>query len=134
VKKIRKVGILGSGTMGSGIAAHLANAGIRSYLLDIVPTELTEEEKKKGLTLESPAVRNRIAANNKERFIIKSRPASLMDKDDAGLITVGNIEDNLEWLSECDWIVEVVPEKCVGDTTMGQDRLKYGTALIWKNI
>ncbi|NPV89262.1 MAG: 3-hydroxyacyl-CoA dehydrogenase/enoyl-CoA hydratase family protein [Firmicutes bacterium] len=108
---IRKVAILGSGTMGSGIAAHLANAGIRSYLLDIVPNELLDEEKSKGLTLESPAVRNRIAANNKQQFVLKSRPAVIMDKADADLITVGNMEDNLAWLSECDWVVEVVPER-----------------------
>jgi len=110
VKKIiRKVAVLGSGTMGSGIAAQLANAGIPSYLMDIVPRELTEKEKAQGLTEKSSAFRNRIAAGNKE-IILKSKPAMLMDKDTADLITVGNTEDNLAWLSECDWIVEVVPE------------------------
>ncbi len=108
-KIIRKVAVLGSGTMGSGIAAQLANAGIPSYLMDIVPRELTEKEKAQGLTEQSPAFRNRIAAGNKE-LIIKSKPALLMDKDNAALITVGNTVDNLDWLTECDWVVEVVPE------------------------
>lgn len=108
-KRIRKVGILGSGTMGSGIAAHLANAGIRSYLLDIVPATLTEQEKAQGLTLDNPKVRNRIAETNKQ-LLLKSRPAQLMSKDAADLIVCGNIEDHLAWLSECDWVLEVVPE------------------------
>lgn len=108
-KRIRKVAILGSGTMGGGIAAQLANAGIPSYLLDIVPKELTEKEKAQGLTIDSLAFRNRIAEANKA-ILVKSKPAALMDKDDAALITVGNMEDNLVWLSECDWVVEVVPE------------------------
>ncbi len=61
--KIRKVAILGSGVMGSQIAAHLANAGYPSYLLDIVPNELTSEEKTAGLTLTDRKVRNRIVSN-----------------------------------------------------------------------
>ncbi len=102
-KRIKKVAILGSGTMGSGIAAQLANAGIRSVLLDIVPPNLTEEEKA------NPAMRNKIAEGNKQA-LLKSRPPQLMTREGADLITVGNMEDNLNWLSECDWIVEVVPE------------------------
>jgi len=109
-RKIGKVAVIGSGTMGGGIAAQLANAGIRSYLLDIVPRELTDKDKAQGLTLESPAFRNKIATANKEA-ILKSRPAALMNKEDGDLITVGNTEDNLPWISECDWVVEVVPEK-----------------------
>ncbi len=109
MKRIRRVAVLGSGTMGSGIAAHLANAGIRSYLLDIVPKELSEKEKAQGLTMESPAFRNKIAAANKEA-LLKAKPAALMNVEDGDLITVGNMEDNLSWLGECDWVVEVVPE------------------------
>jgi len=89
--------------MGSGIAAQCAATGIRSYLLDIVPPNLSEEEKK------NPAARNRIAQTNKDN-LLKSRPAQLYDKADADYITVGNMEDNLEWLKECDWVVEAVPE------------------------
>jgi len=108
-KKIRKAAILGSGAMGSGIAAQLANAGIRSFLLDIVPKELNEAEKLKGISMDSPAFRNRIAEANKA-LLLKSKPSALMDKADADLITVGNMKDNLTWLSECDWVVEAVPE------------------------
>jgi 3-hydroxyacyl-CoA dehydrogenase len=89
--------------MGSGIAAQCAATGIRSYLLDIVPPNLSDEEKA------NPAARNRIAQTNKNN-LLKSRPAQLYDKADADYITVGNMEDNLEWLRECDWIVEAVPE------------------------
>ena len=110
-RKITKVGIIGSGTMGAGIAAHLANVGIKSYLLDIVPKEMTKEEIDKGLTLESDVVRNRIASKNKDFFIKKAKPAALMDKSNEHLIMVGNMEDDLNVLSECDWIVEVVSEK-----------------------
>lgn len=109
MNKIRKVAVLGSGTMGTGIAAHLANAGIASCLLDVVPRELLPAEKDRGLDESSPAFRNRIAENNKA-MLLKGKSSGLMDKKDASLITVGNMEDNLDWLGECDWIVEVVTE------------------------
>ena len=108
-KRIRKVAIIGSGTMGGGIAAHLANAGIRSYLLDIVPRELTDKEKAAGLTTDSPAFRNRIAADNKA-ILMKSKPASFMDKAESDLVTVGNTVDDIGVLAECDWVIEVVSE------------------------
>ena len=63
-RKINKVVILGSGVMGSRIACHFANIGCEVYLLDIVPKELTDAEKEKGLTLDNPKVRNRIADEN----------------------------------------------------------------------
>jgi 3-hydroxyacyl-CoA dehydrogenase len=108
-RKIRKAAVLGSGVMGAGIAAHLANVGIPTYLLDIVPRELTEEESKKGLTLNDPVVRNRIAQAGKDR-LLKEKPAPLYDKANIDLITVGNMEDHLSWLGEADWIIEVVVE------------------------
>ncbi|MFY0543998.1 3-hydroxyacyl-CoA dehydrogenase/enoyl-CoA hydratase family protein [Brevibacillus sp. H7] len=108
-RKIRKAAVLGSGVMGAGIAAHLANVGIPTYLLDIVPRELTEEESKKGLTLEHPAVRNRIAQAGKDR-LLKEKPAPLYDKANIDLITVGNMEDHMSWLGDVDWIIEVVVE------------------------
>jgi len=108
-RKIRKAAVLGSGVMGAGIAAHLANVGIPTYLLDIVPRELTEEESKKGLTLEHPAVRNRIAQAGKDR-LLKEKPAPLMDKANLDLITVGNFEDHLSLIAGVDWIIEVVVE------------------------
>ena len=108
-QKIKKAAVLGAGVMGSAIAAHLANVGIPSFLLDIVPPELSEAEKKKGLTFQSPEVRNRFAVQGKNR-IQETRPASLYLKDDAELLTVGNFEDHLSWVSEADWIIEVVIE------------------------
>lgn len=108
-RKIRKAAVLGSGVMGAGIAAHLANVGIPVYLLDIVPRELTEEESKKGLTLADAAVRNRIAQAGKDR-LLKEKPAPLYDKQYIERITVGNFEDHLSLLAEVDWIIEVVVE------------------------
>ncbi|KKM10882.1 3-hydroxyacyl-CoA dehydrogenase [Clostridiales bacterium PH28_bin88] len=109
-RDISKAMVLGSGVMGSTIAAHLANVGIPTYLLDIVPGELTEEEKWKGLTLENPVVRNRLAARGKEGAL-KARPAAFYVPENADLVSVGNLEDNLSWASEVDWIIEVVVER-----------------------
>ncbi len=108
-QKIRKAAVLGAGVMGSAIAAHLANVGIPSFLLDIVPPELTEAEKKKGLTFQSPEVRNRFAVMGKKK-VQESKPASLYLKEDADLLTVGNFEDHLSWVSDADWVIEVVVE------------------------
>jgi 3-hydroxyacyl-CoA dehydrogenase len=107
--KIKKAAVLGAGAMGSAIAAHLANVGIPSFLLDIVPPELMEAEKKKGLTLQSQEVRNRFAIMGKKR-VQESSPASLYWKEDANLITIGNFEDHLSWVSQADWIIEAVLE------------------------
>lgn len=116
-REITKVAVLGAGVMGSAIAAHLANAGIPSYLLDIVPKELTPEESAKGLTLASPVVRNRFANAGLEAAK-KARPAAFYSPDfarlpagQAGLITIGNFDDNLGWVKEVDWIIEVVVER-----------------------
>jgi 3-hydroxyacyl-CoA dehydrogenase len=108
-RSIEKVAVLGAGTMGSRIAAHFANAGIPCYLLDIAPAELSEEEKRKGLSLQDPRVRNRIVLAGLEAAR-KSRPAAFFTSDTARLITPGNLEDNLAWCSEVDWIVEAVAE------------------------
>ncbi len=107
---INRVAVIGAGTMGAAIAAHLANAGIPAYLLDIVPRELTAKEEKKGLTLEHPAVRNRIVNEGWQRCV-KARPANLFAKDIAERVTLGNLEDNFDWLGEVDWIIEVIVER-----------------------
>ena len=109
VPNIRRVAVLGAGVMGSGIAAHLANAGIPCLMLDIVPPDLTDEDRKKGLTETDPAFRNRFAAKGLEG-IRKSRPALLYSQKDIGLISIGNFDDDLPKAGECDWIVEVVTE------------------------
>jgi 3-hydroxyacyl-CoA dehydrogenase len=95
--------------MGARIAAHLANAGIPCYLLDIVPPSLTPAEQSKGLTLENPAVRNRIVLAGFEAAK-KSRPAAFFTPDTARLITPGNLEDNIAWCGQVDWIIEAVAE------------------------
>jgi 3-hydroxyacyl-CoA dehydrogenase len=107
---IQKVAVIGAGTMGGGIAAHCANAGCQVALLDIVPNKLTPEEEAQGLTLESPAVRNRIVSAGFER-VKKSKPAALFTPERANLIKIGNIEDNLDMISDAAWIVEVVVEQ-----------------------
>jgi len=109
-KKIKKAGVIGAGVMGATIAAQLANVGIETILLDIVPPELTDDDKKKGVTRESKEFRNRFAQKGLETAL-KSKPASFYLPENARLITVGNMEDNLGWLSDVDWIIEVVVER-----------------------
>ena len=109
VKRIQKAAVLGSGVMGSGIAAHLANVGIPTLLLDIVPRELTKEEEARGLTLGHKEVRNRFVNQALQR-LLKQKPAPLMSKENLALIEVGNLEDDFHRLVEADWIIEVVVE------------------------
>jgi 3-hydroxyacyl-CoA dehydrogenase len=109
IQRIKKAAVLGSGVMGSGIAAHLANIGIPSLLLDIVPRDLTDEEKAKGLTLEDKQVRNRFSLHSLQK-LLKQKPAPLTSKSNLALIEAGNLEDDMQRLSEVDWIIEVVVE------------------------
>jgi 3-hydroxyacyl-CoA dehydrogenase len=97
MKRINKVAILGAGTMGARIAAHFANAGVPSYLLDIVPPDA------------DALARNKIAAAGLDA-VKKSKPAAFMDSSLARLVTVGNFEDDLKKLVEVDWIIEAVVE------------------------
>ncbi len=107
--QIKKAAVLGSGVMGSGIAAHLANIGIPVILLDIVPKELTDEETKKGLTLEDKSVRNKFSTTARQK-LLKQKPAPLTTKNNLALIETGNFEDDLEQLKDVDWVIEVVVE------------------------
>ena len=109
MRQIHKVAVLGAGVMGATIAAHLANAGLEILLLDIVPKALDKAEEAKGLTLESPEVRNRIARNGLQN-LLKMKPAPFYLSDYASQIAVGNLVDDLEKLRTCDWVVEVVVE------------------------
>ena len=102
--------MLGSGVMGSGIAAHLANIGIPTLLLDIVPQKLTEVEKRQGLTLEDQSVRNRLGQAALVQ-LLKHKPTPLTSPKNLALIEVGNFEDDLEKLQGVDWVIEVVVEK-----------------------
>ncbi|KGO90837.1 3-hydroxyacyl-CoA dehydrogenase/enoyl-CoA hydratase family protein [Flavobacterium suncheonense] len=107
---IKKVAVIGSGIMGSGIACHFANIGVEVLLLDIVPRELTEAEQKKGLTLDSKAVRNRLV-NDHLANALKSKPSPIYDQKFSSRITTGNTTDDLEKIKDCDWIIEVVVER-----------------------
>ncbi len=107
---IRKAAVLGAGRMGTAVAAHLANAGIPTLLLDLAPTELTEEEQKKKLTLDSRKVRNRLAEAG-IATAAKSRPAAFAHPARVGLLTPGNFEDDLPKLADVDWVVEAVVER-----------------------
>ncbi len=109
-RRIKHVTVLGSGIMGSGIAAHFANIGVEVLLLDIVPFELTEAEQKKGLTKEDNVVRNRIATESLAK-LVKSSPALLYKKEFADRISVGNFDDDLQKIKNTDWIIEVVVER-----------------------
>ncbi|NNE66066.1 MAG: 3-hydroxyacyl-CoA dehydrogenase [Pyrinomonadaceae bacterium] len=107
--KVGKAAVLGAGTMGAAIAAHLTNAGIPTLLLDIAPQELTDDEKAKGLTLESPQVRNRLV-NAMFEAAKKLKPAPFMRAANTGLITLGNFTDDMEKLKDCDLVIEAVVE------------------------
>jgi 3-hydroxyacyl-CoA dehydrogenase len=106
---INRVVVIGSGTMGGGIAAQVANAGIPVYLLDIAPTELTPDEEKRGLKLADPKVANRIVVASLER-LKKAKPAAFFTPQAADLITIGNLTESFAWLGEADWIVEAIVE------------------------
>jgi 3-hydroxyacyl-CoA dehydrogenase len=95
--------------MGATIAAHLANAGIPTLLLDIAPPEVTPEEASKGLTVDSPQVKNRVVRTGYEA-LIKARPAAYMVGDNAKLISIGNFSDDMAKLKDCDLVVEAVVE------------------------
>ena len=109
-RRIKKIAIIGSGIMGSGIACHFANIGVDVLLLDIVPRELNAKEKAKGLTLEDKAVRNRLV-NEALTTSLKSKPSPIYHQKFAQRITTGNLEDDIAKVSDVDWIMEVVVER-----------------------
>ncbi|HYJ45670.1 MAG TPA: 3-hydroxyacyl-CoA dehydrogenase NAD-binding domain-containing protein, partial [Pyrinomonadaceae bacterium] len=107
--RIEKAAVLGAGTMGAQIAAHLANAHVPVILLDIAPRELTPEEQAKGWTLQSKEVRDRIARSGLEAAK-KARPAAFFSDELVSLVTVGNFDDDMAELKDCDLIIEAVVE------------------------
>jgi 3-hydroxyacyl-CoA dehydrogenase len=109
-RNIKKVAVIGSGIMGSGIACHFANIGVEVLLLDIIPRELTESETKKGFTLESKVVRNRLV-NDHLANALKSKPSPIYHQNFASRITTGNTTDDMAKIVSCDWIIEVVVER-----------------------
>jgi 3-hydroxyacyl-CoA dehydrogenase len=113
---IVRAAVIGSGAMGSGIAALLANAGLNVVLLDMVPRELTAQEAARGLSLTSPEVRNRLATASLA-MLAKAQPPVLFLPHFVDRITPGNLEDHLGWLGDADWVIEVVVE----DLTVKRD-------------
>ena len=122
MKRFKKAAVLGSGVMGSAIAAHLANAGIDVLLLDIIPKELTEEEKKKGLTLSDKEVRNRIAKNGLESALKSKYPAFYLPEF-VKYVEVGNFEDDIQKINDCDWVVEAIIERMDIKKTFYKDKV-----------
>jgi 3-hydroxyacyl-CoA dehydrogenase len=108
-RRIKKVAVLGSGIMGSRIACHFANIGLEVLLLDIAPRDLAEDEKKKGLVLDSPLVKNRIVRSSFESAV-KANPAPLFSRKFASRVTLGNFTDDMQKIRDCDWTIEVVVE------------------------
>ena len=100
-KHIKKVAVIGSGIMGSGIACHFANIGVEVLLLDIVPRELNEKEKSKGLKLKDKVVRNRIV-NDSLGNALKSKPSPIYHSKFASRITTGNLEDDISKVGQVD--------------------------------
>ncbi len=109
MKQIDKVAVLGAGVMGATIAAHLANAGIQVLLLDIVPSEPNDAERASGLTTGDPIVRNRIATAGRDG-LMKMKPAPFFLPGYSANIQVGNFDDDMPKLMDCDWVVEAVIE------------------------
>ncbi|MDM8522781.1 3-hydroxyacyl-CoA dehydrogenase/enoyl-CoA hydratase family protein [Desulfococcaceae bacterium HSG8] len=128
VRKIKNAAVIGSGVMGGGIAALLASAGIKTLLLDIVPFDLKDEEK------DNPLARNKIVKAGL-KAVMKSKPSLIMDKKDADLITIGNLEDDFDKLGECDWIVEVVVEnlKIKQELLQKLEKIRKETAIVSTN-
>ena len=102
--RIRKIAVLGSGLMGSGIACQFANCGFHVLMLDIVPFDLTDDQKK------DKKQRNRIVQGAFDNAL-KSKPAALYEKSFASRITLGNFDDDLPKIADCDWVIEVVVER-----------------------
>jgi 3-hydroxyacyl-CoA dehydrogenase len=103
-RSIKKVAVLGSGVMGSRIACHFANIGVKVLLLDMVPRDLPEEQKK------NPAARNKLV-NDALTTALKSKPSPIYDLAFANRVSTGNFEDDMAKISEVDWIIEVVVER-----------------------
>ena len=125
-RRIKKVAIIGSGIMGSGIACHFANIGVEVLLLDIIPRELSDKEKAKGLTLEDKVVRNRLV-NDALTASLKSKPSPIYNQKFANRISTGNLEDDIAKVADADWIIEVVVERLDIKKTVFEKLEKYRT-------
>lgn len=109
-RELKGVAVIGSGIMGSRIACHMANIGLKVLLLDIAPNKLTKHEENAGLALDNPKVKNRIVVDAL-KTCLKTKPASLYKKDFALRIQTGNLTDDFQKIGTYDWIIEVVVER-----------------------
>src|SRR5438874_2719886 len=107
--QIKKAAVLGAGTMGAQIAAHLANAGVETLLLDIVPREPNEEESRAGLSAADRSVRDRFARAGLEGAR-RAKPAAFFVPEYASRVQTGNFDDDLGRIKECDWVIEAIVE------------------------
>ncbi len=132
--KIHSAVVVGAGTMGAALAAHLANIGVPVTLLDIVPNKLKPEEEAAKLTLKDKAVRNRIVNEGWDRCV-KARPANLMASNLATLVKLGNLEDDFDAIAKADWIVEAIVEnlKIKQDLMTRVDAIRKPEAIITTN-
>lgn len=121
---IKKVAVLGSGVMGSRIAAHFAGAGLQVLLLDILPAQLSDEEQKKGITESHPSFRNKVV-NDALSAALKNSPSPVFTKEAVKRITTGNFADNMKDIAACDWILEVVVERLDIKQTVFSEVEKY---------
>jgi 3-hydroxyacyl-CoA dehydrogenase len=130
-KQIRKVGVIGAGVMGSGIAVHVAGAGYPVLLLDIVPPMAVPE----GTDPKSKAWRNKFAISGKENLLKSKLPAYHSKVWDPDLIEVGNLEDDLAKLNECDWVIEAVKEdlKVKRDLFSRIDAIRHADLVVTTN-
>ncbi len=131
---IKTAAVIGAGTMGAAIAAHLANAGIRVLLLDIVPQKLSPEQEAKGMQLTDQAVRNSIAALGLERAV-RSKPASFLSESRKLLVDIGNLEDDFDRLGDVDWIIEVIVENLTikQDLMARIDKIRHSRSIVSTN-
>jgi len=125
-RRIKKVAIIGSGIMGSGIACHFANISVDVLLLDIIPRELNDKEKAKGLTLEDKVVRNRLV-NDALKMALKSKPSPIYHQSFTKRITTGNLDDDIAKVKDVDWIMEVVVERLDIKKSVFEKLEKYRT-------
>lgn len=123
-RHINKVAVLGSGVMGSRIAAHFAGIGVQVLLLDIAPKELNEAETKRGLSVDSKAVKNRIV-NDALQSTLKANPSPVYTKDVIKNIRTGNFTDDMQQIGAYDWIIEVVVENLEVKKTVFEQVEKY---------
>ncbi len=132
--QIKQAAVIGSGTMGGGIAALLAGVGIPTLVLDILPDKPSPAEAAAGLSLQDREVRNRVVENG-WKAVAKQRPPAILSQDSARLVTLGNLEDDFEKLVEADWIIEVIVEnlEIKRDLYARLETVRKGTCIVSSN-